>query len=220
MGEARTVVRIDGVSKVARDGDRTITLLAPTTIDLPAGSLVAVAGPSGSGKTTLCNIVIGWETPDTGTVVVEPGASAASAWAEVAVAPQRLALLPTLSLRENVVLPMWASGRTVDGGELAELCAELQIDTLLDRLPHEVSFGEQQRVAIARALLGRPMLAVLDEPTGHQDDAHAAAVVATLLAARDRGTCVLVATHDADLVAAADLVVRLRVGGLGSNSPG
>ncbi|HEY7625665.1 MAG TPA: ATP-binding cassette domain-containing protein, partial [Ilumatobacteraceae bacterium] len=75
--------------------------------------------------------------------------------------------------------------------------------------PAEVSFGEQQRVAIARAVLGSPRLAVLDEPTGHQDEARAALVVETLLAARASGTCVFVATHDADVIDAADEVVRL-----------
>ena len=124
---------------------------------------------------------------------------------------ERLALLPSLNIRENLLMPFWAVRRDVPEAELAASTAELEIADLLDRRPSEVSFGEQQRAAIARAVLGVPRsLAVLDEPTGHQDEVRAALVVDVLLAARTRGTCVLVATHDPDVIAAADDVVTLR----------
>jgi ABC-type lipoprotein export system ATPase subunit len=183
-------------------------VLAPTSLVLRAGTLVAVAGPSGSGKTTLCNIVTGWERTDTGSVVWAD--DDVRTWAQLSVAPQRLALLPSLDIRENLILPFWAAAREVPERDLAELTAHLEIDDLLGRRPSEVSFGEQQRTAIARAVLGTPRLAVLDEPTGHQDEARATLVIDALLAARTRGTCVLVATHDPDVIAAADDVVVLR----------
>jgi ABC-type lipoprotein export system ATPase subunit len=202
------VVSIVGVSRTIKTrGGGEVVLLAPVSAELRAGTLVAISGPSGSGKTTLCNIIIGWEHSDTGSVQWADGD--ARSWAKLAVAPQRLALLPSLDIRENLALPFWSSGRDLPDADLLELAEQLEIDTLLDRRPSEISFGEQQRAAIARALLGRPQLAVLDEPTGHQDEARAGLVVDALLAARSRGTCVVVATHDADIVSAADELVPL-----------
>ena len=209
--ERAAIVTVDDVSRRISSRGTSTVLLAPTSLVLRAGTMVALAGPSGSGKTTLCNIITGWEPTDTGAVhwADEAGAGA-STWAKLSTAPQRLALLPSLDLRENLLLPFWAARRDVPESELAELTAQLEIADLLDRRPAEVSFGEQQRAAIARAVLGAPRLAVLDEPTGHQDEVRAALVVGVLLAARSRGTCVLVATHDPDVIAAADEVVTLR----------
>ena len=205
------VVSVHDVSRTIRAHGVEAELLAPVSVDLRAGTLVAVSGPSGSGKTTLCNIIIGWERSDTGWVRWTD--TAAERWARLAVAPQRLALLPSLDIRENLALPFWSSGVDPPEPELDALARALEIDTLLGRRPSEVSFGEQQRAAIARALLGSPRLAVLDEPTGHQDEARATLVIDALLAARDSGTCVLVATHDPDIIAAADEVLPLRTRG-------
>src|SRR3954447_173573 len=100
------VVRLDGVSRIARTEAGEATLLAPTTAELRSHTLTVVAGPSGSGKTTLCNIVIGWERPDRGTV--EWATGDAAGWARLAVAPQRLALIEALTLAENMVLTFWS----------------------------------------------------------------------------------------------------------------
>jgi ABC-type lipoprotein export system ATPase subunit len=202
------VVSIVDVSRTIEAHGTEAVLLAPVSVDLHSGTLVAVSGPSGSGKTTLCNIIIGWERSDTGSV--RWADNAAASWARLAVAPQRLALLPSLDIRENLALPFWSSGLDVPEPEFDALTQSLEIDTLLRRRPSEVSFGEQQRTAIARAILGSPRLAVLDEPTGHQDEARATLVIDALLAARNNGTCVLVATHDPDIIAAADEVLPLR----------
>jgi ABC-type lipoprotein export system ATPase subunit len=213
--ERAPIVTVDNVSRRISSRGTSTVLLAPISLVLRAGTLVALAGPSGSGKTTLCNIITGWEPTDTGSVHWADGADAdaaarASTWAMLSIAPQRLALLPSLNIRENLLMPFWAGRRDVPEAELAALTAALEIADLLDRRPSEVSFGEQQRAAIARAVLGAPQLAVLDEPTGHQDEVRAALVIDVFLAARTCGTCVLVATHDPDLIAAADEVVTLR----------
>ena len=211
------IVSAVGVSRTINAHGSSVNLLVPTTVHLHTGTLVALAGPSGSGKTTLCNIIIGWEPSDTGSV--QWFDDEARSWARLAVAPQCLALLPSLDLRENLVLPFWSTRRDVPATELDDLAVRLEIDGLLGRHPAQVSFGEQQRAGIARALLGTPRLAVLDEPTGHQDEARAALVVETLLAARARGTCVFVATHDADVIAAADEVIQLESPLAASHAP-
>jgi ABC-type lipoprotein export system ATPase subunit len=202
------LVRLDGVGRSVRTDAGEVTLLAATTAELRSHTLTVVAGPSGSGKTTLCNIVIGWERPDRGTV--EWATGDAAGWARLAVAPQRLALIEALTLAENMALPFWSRRADVPATQLHELCAALAIGHLLPRHPSEVSFGEQQRAAIARCLLGAPALCVLDEPTGHQDEARAALVTEQLLAARAAGSSVLVATHDEVVIEAADVLIRLR----------
>jgi putative ABC transport system ATP-binding protein len=202
-----TVVSVVGVSRRIDANGADLVLLSPVSAELRAGTLIAVSGPSGSGKTTLCNIIIGWEHSDTGSV--QWAQDDAASWARLAIAPQRLALLPSLDIRENLALPFWSTGRDVPERELDDLTRRLEIDALLDRRPSEVSFGEQQRAAIARAILGNPRLAVLDEPTGHQDEARAALVIDALLTARTKGTCVVVATHDPDIINAADEVLPL-----------
>jgi len=208
MSEHTAIVHIDNVSRhVDHDGEST-TMLAPVSAVLHAGMLVALAGPSGSGKTTLCNILLGWDRTDSGEVRWED--LGARGWARMAVAPQRLALLPSLTVQENILLPSWATGRAVEGAELSALVAQLDLEAVVHRQPHELSFGEQQRAAVARAVFGNPCVAVLDEPTGHQDERRAARVVESLLASRSRGTCVLVATHDPDLIDAADEVITLQ----------
>ena len=207
--QGTTVVRVRDVSRAITSRGTPVVLLAPVSAELRSATLIALAGPSGSGKTTLCNIIIGWEPTDSGSV--EWNDDATRGWARLAVAPQRLALLPSLDIRENLALPFWSSGRDLPEDHLTELTTRLEIDTLLDRRPSEISFGEQQRAAITRALLGNPVLAVLDEPTGHQDESRAGLVIDALLAARSSGTCVLVATHDADIIAAADDVIPLRL---------
>jgi putative ABC transport system ATP-binding protein len=182
-------------------------LLAPVSFDLHAGELVVIAGPSGSGKTTLCNVIIGWERPDSGHVEwIDTGRTG---WDRCSVSPQRLALLPQLTIRENILVPAWVAGGDADA-LLDELAHLLQIDALLHRLPADVSFGEQQRAAIARALVVGPDVAILDEPTGHQDEARTTLTIDALLAARTAGTCVLTASHDPDLIDAADRVITLQ----------
>jgi putative ABC transport system ATP-binding protein len=207
MSEHSAVVHIDNVSRhVDHDGEST-TMLAPVTAVLHVGRLVALAGPSGSGKTTLCNILLGWDRTDSGEVRWEVDARG---WARLAVAPQRLALLPSLTVQENVLLPSWATARPVEAAELSALVGQLDLEAVVHRQPHELSFGEQQRAAVARAVFGNPCVAVLDEPTGHQDERRAQRVIESLLASRSRGTCVLVATHDPDLIDAADDVITLQ----------
>jgi len=203
-----TVLRVHDVSRsIATPAGRRTTLHA-TSFELRPGELVALAGPSGSGKTTLCNVIAGWERPDTGEVTWT--SDAPEGWRRLATVPQRLALLRHLTVRENIALPAWAEGDDVDPERFRHMTSSLAIDGLLDRLPGEISFGEQQRTAIARALVGAPTLAVVDEPTGHQDEARTALVIEALQAARERGTCVLAASHDPTLIDAADRVIELR----------
>jgi ABC-type lipoprotein export system ATPase subunit len=180
--------------------------LHPIDLDVSHGELVVIRGRSGSGKSTLLALVAGVCTPGSGDVVVLGRAPAIdTAWSDVALVPQVLALSAELSIEENIT--DCAPG--ADRAELGETMRRLGIADLAHRTISEVSMGQQQRAAVARAAFVDPKVLLADEPTSFQDDLHTGVVVDALRRAADRGSAVLVATHD-DLVAdAADRVIDL-----------
>lgn len=191
--------------RLVRHGSTTV-LLQPTSATFRGGRTIAISGPSGSGKTTLCHLLLEWERPDDGSVTFH---SPTDGWSFRSFAPQRLGLVTSLTCGDNIRLAAWAAaaptGLTPD--DLAEALDVAHLDT---RLPRQVSLGEQQRVAVARALVGPPRLVVLDEPTCHQDEDHVTPVLDAIRRAAGAGACVVVATHDPDVISAADEVVALR----------
>ena len=193
-------------------GTGRVEVLHDVSLVVAPGEFVALAGPSGSGKSTLCHLAAGLERPERGEVSVagRPAAEIAD-WAVVAVVPQQHGLLAGLSVEDNVCLPAYRAGSD-PGPAFAALAEALDLSTFTRRGVLETSLGEQQRTAVARALILSPRLAVLDEPTGHQDDDHVVQVVAALAEAARAGTAVLVATHDQRVWEAADRVVRLDEG--------
>jgi ABC-type lipoprotein export system ATPase subunit len=205
-------LRVVGVGHGYGAGAGRVEVLHDVSLAAAPGELVALAGPSGSGKSTLCHLAAGFERPERGEVTVDgvPAAGIAD-WAVVAVVPQQHGLLAGLSVEDNVRLPAYRAG--VDPtASFSALAEALDLDAFTRRGVRETSLGEQQRTAVARALVLSPRLAVLDEPTGHQDDDHVAQVVAVLAAAAHAGSAVLVATHDPRVWEVADRVVRLDEG--------
>jgi len=171
-----------------------VLALRATSLEVHLGDVLVVTGPSGTGKSTLVSILAGWDRPTSGTV---EGA------ARTVFVPQRLALLDTLTVQDNIAL---ADGDRV--ADLPGLAASLAVDHLLDRFPGEISLGERQRVGVARALHARASVTILDEPTAHQDGDHTRLVLDALTALPgDRA--VVIATHDPIVVAVATAVVHL-----------
>ena len=193
-------------------GGRRVEVLHDISLRVEPGELVALAGPSGSGKSTVCHLAAGIERPDRGTATLDGRPTAETAdWSQIAVVPQQHGLLAGLTVEDNIALPAHRAG--VDPAEaLARLAAALDLTAFARRSVTETSLGEQQRVAIARALILDPRLAVLDEPTGHQDDDHVNQVIGALADAARAGTAVLVATHDQRVWEVAHRVVRLEDG--------
>jgi ABC-type lipoprotein export system ATPase subunit len=195
---------------VARD-DRVI--LSAIDLSLRAGTLTTVQGRSGSGKTTLLRVLCGLERPTAGTVEVagidlaplDRAALATLRRRHVGVAGQGTALVETMDVVENLDLVRLARHLRADPDLVARLIADLGLTALRHRPVRVMSGGERQRVAVARVLAAEPELAVFDEPTSHQDEAHAELVVAALTAAAGRGVAVVAATHDPVLTAAADV---------------
>jgi ABC-type lipoprotein export system ATPase subunit len=185
------------------------------------GEFVVVMGPSGCGKTTLLNILGLMLTPTWAQVLRVAGQETLG----LAEAPrtrlrreaigfvfQRFNLLPTISVRRNVALPLRIRGLVADG-QVDQLIERVGLGACADKKPGQLSVGQQQRVAIARAMVGRPTLLLADEPTGNLDSANAAAVLELLsdFHRRHRLTIVMI-THNQRLTAAADRVLNMRDG--------
>ena len=211
------MIRLERVSRSFRDRP----VLADLSLHVPAGSFVALMGESGSGKSTLLNLVTGIDRPDAGRILVggvpltELGEEALARFRrrKVGFVFQFFNLLPGLSVRENVEIPLLLAGRTDTAGRVAEVLEEVGLRAEADRPVHELSGGEQQRVAIARAVVHDPPLVVADEPTGSLDRANGDRVLEMIrrLSERD-GRTVLMATHSARVAGRADRILRLEDG--------
>jgi putative ABC transport system ATP-binding protein/lipoprotein-releasing system ATP-binding protein len=190
----------DGAGRTYGSGATATVALAPATLTVRADARVALIGPSGSGKSTLLHLLAGLDEPTVGTVTWPAlGVRADLRPGPVAVVFQGPSLLPPLSVRENVALPLILAGveEAAAHERAAGALARLELADLADKLPEEISGGQAQRVAIARALAGEPRLILADEPTGQLDHVTGATVVEALLAAADgAGVALVVATHD------------------------
>jgi ABC-type lipoprotein export system ATPase subunit len=196
-----TLVEVRGVSHRG--------VLHDIDLSFDSATTAVLAGRSGSGKSTLCHLIAGVMAPDDGQVrVADRAAHPAPDWASVSLLPQRLALDPALTVAENVMLP--AGLRRLPPSPA--VLDQLGLSAIAGRPARDTSLGEQQRTALARALVLSPAVAVLDEPTAHQDDDHVQLVLDALAAAVGAGTLVLVATHDQRVIDIAGEVVRLRSG--------
>lgn len=221
-----------GLSKRYRIGNATVDALADVDLDVDAAEWVAIVGPSGSGKSTLLNLIGGLDRPTSGTISTGGRDLVALSSDELAryrretvgFVFQAFRLLTHLTATENVALPLILAGADRITAE-ARAVGLLERVGLADRAAHrppQLSAGEQQRVAVARALVNGPRLLLADEPTGNLDSAAAASLLDLLGSLRTPGGLTLVvATHDPDVAARADRVVRLRAGRLaGAAAPG
>jgi putative ABC transport system ATP-binding protein len=219
MDVDRGAVRLHDVSRRFRiDGDQVVTALDGVTLDVAPGSVVALSGPSGSGKSTLLHVIGALERADSGTVEVagrELGGLSrrelAAHLRRVGFVFQRFNLLPALTVADNVMAPVLPYRVGFDKEARArELLAAVGLAGRETSLPSRLSGGQQQRVAIARALINRPPLVLADEPTGNLDSRTGAEIVDLLLGLRaEHGVTVVLATHDPQVAARCDRVVRL-----------
>jgi putative ABC transport system ATP-binding protein len=198
----------------------TFRALAGVSLDVRPGELVAIQGRSGCGKSTLLNMITGIDRPSGGEIVVAgmdlPRASenALARWRgrSIGVVFQFFQLIPTLTVAENIMLPMDFAGRGSPRERRAradELLAMVEMTDQADKLPLATSGGQQQRIAIARALANDPAVVVADEPTGNLDSATAAGVFALFGRLADEGRTIVLVTHDGELARLARRVVHM-----------
>ncbi|GAA2414725.1 ABC transporter ATP-binding protein [Actinomadura vinacea] len=220
-GEA---LRLEGVRKIyGAEGNR-VAALDGVSLSLPSGTFTAVMGPSGSGKSTLLQCAAGLDRPTEGRVFVD-GAELVAEGGEAALTRfrrqrigfvfQRFNLLPTLTVTQNVTLPLKLAGRKVDRAKAREVLTRVGLGDRLNHLPSELSGGQQQRVAIARALVTEPKVVFGDEPTGALDTRSAREVLGLLQeSVRLYGRTVVMVTHDPVAASYADSVLFLADGRL------
>ena len=205
---AAPALELRSVTRHYRGRVETVRAVTDASLVLHSGSLTALIGPSGSGKTTLVNLIVGWEEPDSGEVLMP----SRSTWSDIAIVPQGIGLIDDLTIRENIDLPLrlGSPARTTT----TRVMDQLGLGELADRRPDEVSLGEQQRASVARAMVGQPRILVADEPTAHQDEANADRIFSMLERAAEAGSAVIVATHEARLLERAHRVIEMVHGSL------
>ncbi len=220
-GAAGPAIAIAGVNLSLGRGAARVHILQDIDLNIDHGEAIGMVGPSGSGKSTLLMVMAGLERPDTGAVVVagsslgalDEDSLARFRGRNIGIVFQSFHLIPTMTALENVAVPLELAG-IADAHELAarEL-ATMGLSGRRHHYPAELSGGEQQRVALARALAPNPAILVADEPTGNLDEATGAEIIDLMFAGHsERGTTLVLVTHDPLLARRCDRVVRMRSG--------
>jgi len=228
-GHLKPLIVLRDLSKVYREGDRSRSVLSQVNGTIFGGEFVALVGPSGSGKSTLLNLISGIDAPSSGEVVIDDtnltGLSEKGRTLfrrkNIGMVFQFFNLLPTLTVQENLFLPLDLNGKSGRGGRAAalDLLEAVGLSERARSFPDRLSGGEQQRVAIARALVHGPQILLADEPTGNLDADTGRQVMGLLVdLARRQGTTLIVATHSPDVIARAGRVFRVRDGQLEQQS--
>ena len=217
----RVAARADTLRKVYGEGDAAVEALGGVTVEFGSGRFTAIMGASGSGKSTLLHCMAGLDTPTSGQVFI--GDIDITTLSEkrltqlrrdkVGFVFQAFNLIPTLTAKENVTLPLDIAGRDVDQSWFDSVVDTVRLRDRLDHRPAELSGGQQQRVAAARALVSRPEIVFADEPTGNLDSKAGAELLAFLRGAvDDHGQSIVMVTHDANAASYADRIVFLADG--------
>ena len=215
------MITLEGITKVYRAGEVEVPTLKGVSLHIPEGEFVAIMGPSGSGKSTLMNVIGCLDQPTEGRYILDGyDVSALTddqlAWIrnrKIGFVFQSFNLIPRVSAAHNVEMPLIYAGDSVQRRERA--MAALESVGLIDRaghLPNELSGGQQQRVAVARALVTDPAILLADEPTGNLDTESSLEILKLLRDLNQQGRTIVLITHEADIAAFAQRVVRLRDG--------
>jgi putative ABC transport system ATP-binding protein len=214
------IIEAHGLKRYYHRGAETVKALDGVDISIRAGEMVSILGPSGSGKTTLINLLSCLDAPTEGTLTVA-GKSVAGLEEDQLVEVRRgvlgfvfqqFHLLPTLTVTENVELPLTFLGRTLDPKRTKEVLDTVGLSDRADHLPNELSGGQMQRVAIARALLIEPKILVADEPTGNLDKKTGESIFQLFKELAAKGLAIIITTHNTAFGYEADRVITLEDG--------
>ena len=215
------IVTVQNLHKTFGKGENAIHALAGIDLSIEKGKFTAIIGASGSGKTTLLNMMGGLDTPDEGEVVVDGVKLSDLKEKELAVfrrsnvgfVYQSFNLVPTLTMKENILFPLSLAGSTPDPAFFTEIMDLLHLQDRLNAFPHEFSGGGQQRVAIARALIAKPAIILADEPTGNLDSKSGQNVLGLLkLSVETYHQTLVMITHNLEIAQMADRVIRIEDG--------
>ena len=207
------LIQAKGLSKIYGSGENQVVALDKADLTIAPGDFISIIGPSGSGKSTLLHLLSGLDHPTSGSLTYDgqeiytlsDKELSAFRRRQMGFIFQQFNLLPVLTARENILMPLLLDKKQPDEGYLNQLAELLGLRERLDHLPHELSGGQQQRVAIARALIAQPEVIFADEPTGNLDSKSGGEVMELLKGIRERmGKTLVIITHDNRIAAAAD----------------
>ena len=223
-----TILSLQDVGKIYQSGNRSLTVLDNVNFSIDTGSTVSIVGPSGSGKTTLLGLCAGLDRASSG--VVELHGTKLNGLSEDQLAAvrnqhigfifQNFQLMPTLTALENVMVPLELRGEKNVKPRALDLLDKVGLAERSHHYPTQLSGGEQQRVSLARAFSNRPKILFADEPTGNLDAETSEKVVKLLFELnREAGTTLVVVTHDLDLAAKTQRIIRVKGGKIISDAP-
>ena len=221
------MISLREVSKTVISGAEPLTILHPLSLEIARGEFIAIVGPSGSGKSTLLGLIAGLDAPTSGSVLIDgvditrldEDALARLRGEKIGFVFQFFHLIPSLTAYENVAVPMEIAGVRDASSRASALLEEVGLTGRAHHYPSQLSGGEQQRVALARALANDPPIVLADEPTGNLDTTNGRHIMDLLRSIHDqRGTTLVLVTHDAELAAMADGRLVLRDGRVVENT--
>ena len=199
-------IQAQDLSKIYGQGENQVTALNRASLEIAPGDFISIAGPSGSGKSTLLHLLSGLDRPTSGRDICGLTDRELSAFRRrrIGFIFQQFRLLPVLTARENIIMPLLLDRKQPDETYLNHLAELLGIQDRLTHLPHELSGGQQQRVAIARALIAGPDVVFADEPTGNLDSRSGGEVMSLLQTVhQELGKALVMITHDSRIAALA-----------------
>jgi putative ABC transport system ATP-binding protein len=220
-GVKEAIVRVQGLTKQVSTPDHDLVIVRDATFEVRNGEAVAILGASGSGKSTLLGLLAGLDVPSQGKVWIDGNdffalgedGRAQLRGRMVGFVFQSFQLLPALTALENVMLPLELSGRKDAAAKAKDVLERVGLGERLGHYPRQLSGGEQQRVAVARAFVTEPKLLFADEPTGNLDSTTGEHIIDLLFEMnRERGTTLVLVTHDAELAKRCDRRLHIAAG--------
>ncbi len=221
------ILKVDQVSKIYKSGSRELKVLDQINFDITAGEIVSIVGPSGSGKTTLLGLCAGLDNTSEGSVTLcgsnlnqlSENERALVRNQNVGFIFQNFQLIPTLTAVENVMIPLELQGKSGARKVALDLLERVGLAERAEHYPTQLSGGEQQRVSMARAFSNAPKILFADEPTGNLDETTGIKIESLLFEInKEQKTTLVIVTHDLDLAAKTDRIIRLRGGKVESDA--
>lgn len=215
------ILKAENIMKTYGKGESAVHALNDVSLEVEKGEFLAIVGQSGSGKSTLLHILGAMDYPDSGRLTVDGEDVFSMNDDRLAEYRRRKAgfvfqffnLLPVMTAKENILIPLSLDGKTADNDYLMDLAETMGIDDRLSHYPHQLSGGQQQRVAIARAMIAKPAVILADEPTGNLDSASGEEILSLLKKTMQKyGQTLILITHDMSIAAKADRTVTIKDG--------
>lgn len=212
------ILRTENLMKVYGEGSNQVNAVDKVNLTIERGEFIAIVGPSGSGKSTLLHLIGGVDTPTSGSIYIEDTDISKYSSKELALFRRRKVgliyqfynLIPNLTVKHNIELPLKLDNRHVDKETMGKIVSKLGLESKLNNFPSELSGGQQQRVAIARSLIYSPSIVLADEPTGNLDRENSQEIIEILkYYNRTLKQTIILITHDENIALQADRVITI-----------